>query len=118
MGGADPLTFTGGILPLTVLVALTVLLPALLAGATLSQRRLGAAMLVTAAVVWMAGAGVMALLYWQANGGLVAGVWSYFERSAVMGLLYGPVLALVWLIRAQGVERRRGLLMRDDRGGA
>jgi hypothetical protein len=30
-----------------------------------------------------------------------------------MGLLYGPVLALVWLVRAQGVERRRGLLMRE-----
>lgn len=111
MGGAAPLTFANGILPLAVLVALAVLLPALLAGVTLSQRRLAAAMLVTALVVWTAGAGLMALQYWQANGGLVSGIWAYFERSALMGLLYGPVLALVWLVRAQGIERRRGLLM-------
>ena len=118
MGGAGPLTFTGGILPLSALVALALLLPALLAGATLSQRRLAVAMLVTSVGVWTAGAGLMAVLYWHANGELVAGGWLYFERSAVMGLLYGPVLALIWLIRAQGVERRRGLRMRDDRGGA
>jgi hypothetical protein len=116
MDSPAPLTFSGGILPLTLLVGMAVILPALLAGPTLSQGRLTLAMLVTAALVWMAGAGLMAGAYWQANGRLAAGVWSYLQSSSVMSLLYGPVLALIWLIRAQGVERRRGLLMRDQGG--
>lgn len=110
------LNLTNGILPLAVLVALTVGLPALLAGSTLSQGRLALAMVATGLVVWAAGAGTMAALYGQVNGGVMQGAWHYFERSALMGLLWGPVLALVWLMRAQGVERRRGLLM--GRGGA
>ena len=47
---------------------------------------------------------------------LTGGLWTWLQRSTVLSLLYGPVLALIWLIRAQGVERRRGLLMRDDGG--
>jgi len=112
-----PLTLSNGIVPLAVLIALSVLLPVLLAGQTLSQRRLAAAMLLTALLVWVAGAGLMAWQYRQINGTLLAGVWAYFERALLLGLLYGPVLALVWLIRAQGVERRRGLLMRDAEKG-
>lgn len=113
MGAPAPLTFSNGLLPLALLILLAVILPAFLAGSTLSQRRLTGAMLVTTVVVWGAGAGVLALQYWQANGAVLAGVAAYFARSAAMGLLYGPVLALVWLIRAQGIERRRGLLMRE-----
>jgi hypothetical protein len=113
MGAAAPLTFQNGILPLGLLILLAVFLPALLAGQTLSQPRLAAAMLVTAGVVWLAGAALMALQTWQANGALLAGVGTYFRRSLLLGLLYGPVLALVWLMRAQGIERRRGLLMTE-----
>ena len=109
------LNLANGILPLAVLLALAVVLPAVLAGQTLSQGRLALVMMLTGLVVWGVGAGLMALLYAQINDGRFAGVWPSLERSALMGLLWGPVLALVWLIRAQGVERRRGLLM--GRGG-
>ena len=112
-----PLTLTNGILPLAVLIGLAVLLPMLLAGRTLSQARLAAAMLATGVLVWVAGAGLMAWQYGQINGGQIYGIWAYFERALLLGLLYGPVLALMWLIRAQGVEQRRGLRMRDDKGG-
>lgn len=111
MGDILHLNLTNGILPLTVLVALVVALPAILAGQTLSQGRLAAVMVVTLLVVWAVGAGFMGRLYAQINDGAFPGVWAALERSAVMGLLWGPVLALVWLMRAQGVERRRGLLM-------
>ena len=111
-----PLTLTNGILPLAVLIGLSVVLPVFLAGQTLSQLRLATAMLATTGLVWLVGAGLMAWQYSQINGHLMAGVWAYFERALLLGLLYGPVLALVWLIRAQGVERRRGLLMRDKGG--
>lgn len=111
-----PLTLTNGILPLAMLIGLAVLLPVVLAGRTLSQRRLALAMLATALLVWGAGAGFMAWQYSQINGRMTAGTWTYLERALPLGLLYGPVLALIWLIRAQGVERRRGLLMRDKGG--
>ena len=105
------LNLTNAILPLVVLVALTVALPALLAGSTLSQGRLSVAIGVTAVVVWAVGAALLAALYAQVNGGAEAGVWHYLTRSGLLGLMWGPVLALVWFMRAQGVERRRGLLM-------
>ena len=108
-----PLTFTGGMLPLTLLIVLAVILPALLAGQTRSQTRLTLAMLTTAALVWIAGAGLMAWSYHQANGSLSGGTLSYFQRALPLGLLYGPIIALIWLVRAQGVEKRRGLQMRD-----
>jgi hypothetical protein len=109
-----PLTLTNSILPMAVLVALAVALPALLAGPTLSQGRLAVAMVATGLVVWAVGAGLMAWLYAQVNVGVVGGVGFYLQRSALTGLLWGPVLALVWLMRATGVERRKGLLMRGD----
>ena len=112
------LNLANGILPLAVLVALAVVLPAILAGRTLSQGRLAAMMAVTLLVVWGAGAGLMLRLYAQINDGAFLGVWASLERSTLMGLLWGPVLALVWLMRAQGVERRRGLLMGRGRDEA
>jgi hypothetical protein len=106
-----PLNLTNGILPIAALVVLSVVLPALLAGPTMSQVRLAVVMLATALAVWSVGAAIMALLYAQANGAATGGIWHYLERSGLTGLLWGPVLALVWLMRAQGVERRKGLLM-------
>ena len=105
------LNLTNAILPLVLLIALTVALPAVLAGATLSQGRLAVVVVLTGFVVWGVGAGVMALLYAQINEGIWPGVRASLERSGLMALLWGPVLATVWLIRAQGVERRKGLLM-------
>ena len=107
------LTFSTGILPLCLLIGLAVVLPMLLAGRTLSQRRLALAMLATTLIVWIAGAALMAWAYYQANGSLDASLAGYFQRALPLGLLYAPVLALIWLLRAQGVERRRGLQMRD-----
>jgi hypothetical protein len=106
------LNFWNGLLPLGVLVLLTIGLPALLAGTTLSQGRLAVVMVVTGLVVWGVGAGLMAVLYGSVNDGVTRGLWFYVERSSLMALLWGPILALVWLMRAQGVERRRGLLMK------
>ena len=108
-----PLTFTNGILPLALLIALAVGLPMLLAGRTLSQRRLAAAMVATALLVWTGGAVLMAWAHYQANGRLDPGIARYFQRALPLGLLYAPILALIWLVRAQAVERRRGLQMRD-----
>lgn len=109
------LNLTNAILPLAVLVVICIALPAVLAGETLSHRTLTAAMLVTALVVWVVGGAIMAWLYSQVNGQGIGPLWPYFRRSGLLGLLWGPVLALVWLMRAQGVERRRGLAM--GRGG-
>ncbi|MEO8242608.1 MAG: hypothetical protein ABI832_09850 [bacterium] len=113
MAGPEPLTFANGLLPMAVLVALSIGLPALLAARTLSQQWLAVVMCVTGLVVWAVGAAIMAWQYGRANGAMTDGVWSYLQKSALLGLLYGPVLALVWLMRAQGVERRLGLLMQD-----
>ena len=109
-----PLTFTNGILPLTLLTLLSILLPMLLAGPTLSQHRLALAMLATALLVWTAGALLMAWQYYQSNGTLTANPIEYFQRALPLSLLYAPILALIWLIRAQGVEKRRGLQMQDE----
>ena len=105
------LNLTNGILPLVVLLALAIGIPAVLAGETTSHARLATAIGVGGLIVWATGAGIMAALYSSVNNGAFGGIWQFFQRSALMGLLWGPVLALVWLIRAQGVERRRGLLM-------
>ncbi len=105
------LNLTNSILPLVVLVTMSIVLPALLAGPTLSQGRLALAVGVTALVVWAAGAVVLAVLSAQVNGGALAGVGQYLQRSGLLGLMWGPVLGLVWLMRAQGIERRKGLLM-------
>ena len=109
------LNWSNFILPMAMLVGLSVAMPAVLASATLSHQRLTVGILLTGVVVWAVGAGIMALLYARVNDGVSSGLWPNFERSGLLGLLWGPVLALVWLIRAQGIERRRGLRM--GRGG-
>jgi hypothetical protein len=67
--------------------------------------------LITACLVWMAGAAIMSVLYMQVNGQGGGSAWLHLRSSALMALLWGPVLALVWLLRAQGIERRKGLTM-------
>lgn len=39
----------------------------------------------------------------------------FLGQSLRAGVIWGPILAVVWLIRAQGIEERRGLLMEDQR---
>ena len=110
-----PFGLADAIQPMLLLLAAVVGLPwFLVAKDTLSQRALAGGMLKTALVTWVLGAVLMAVLYAMINDGppdLRLGF--YLDRSALLGLLWGPVLALVWMLRAQGVERRRGLLMRD-----
>ena len=119
MSAYMPFGLADAILPMLLLLAAVVGLPWLLvAKDTLSQRVLAGGMLKSALVTWVLGAVLMAVLYAMINDGppdLRLGF--YLGRSALLGLLWGPVLALVWMIRAQGVERRRGLLMRDLGGG-
>jgi len=100
-------------LPLALLLALALALPWLLAGGTMSQPRLALAILATALALWLAGAALMALLYARINHGATGGLAASLDHSATLSLLWGPVLLVVWLMRAQGVERRRGLLMKD-----
>lgn len=110
------LNLTNAILPLAMLIGLCIVLPALFAGETLSQRTLTVAILATALLVLISGAAIMALLYSTVNEQGIGPLWPYILRSGLLGLLWVPLLALVWLIRAQGVERRRGLAM--GRGNA
>ena len=106
------LNFWNGILPLGVLVVLAIVLPALLAGATLSQGRLAVVMVLTGRDCLGCRRGSDGGALWQRERRGPRGVWFYVERSSLMALLWGPILALVWLMRAQGVERRKGLLMK------
>lgn len=118
MNAYMPFGLADAILPLLVLGGLVVGLPRLLVPRdTLSHRALAWGMLKTAAVSWVIGAVLMAGLYALINQGALSGsAGFYLGKSALLGLLWGPVLAFVWFIRAQGVERRRGLLMRDVEG--
>lgn len=126
MGAFAPLGLGNAILPLAGLLFLVVGLPFVLIEArTLSQARLAQGIVATAALVLLAGAGMMAAVYAAINAEAAA-LWRadpvgralfFLGRSAMMGLMWAPLLALVWLVRAQGVERRRGLLMHDEEAG-
>jgi hypothetical protein len=72
-------------------------------------------------VLWVMGAAVFAVQYQMLGadvwGDFAAGplrtAWVYLQRSGWFALFWGPILAFVWLVMAQGVERRRGLVMRE-----
>jgi len=94
-------------LPLVVLTALAVGVPAVaVPRGVMDQGRLAVGMALTALVVFAAAGGWFAVFHWRAGDG--------FRWGAVMGpalmtaLAWGPVWALVWLVRAQGVEARKG----------
>lgn len=118
MGDFLRLNFANAFLPLAVLLVLPMTIPALAAGSTLSHFRLALAILAAGLLTWLAGAGIMAVLYAEVNPEMSGPIASHFKGSARLGLIWGPVLALVWLMRAQGVERRKGLLMREGRDEA
>jgi len=114
---AAPVGLVNTLLPLAGLAALAAgLAEVLTPRGTLSQRRLALAVAAAAAATLLAGAALMAAL--QAGGGahVVAALAArplataaYLVASvAPAGLVWGPLLALVWLVKAQGVERRRG----------
>ncbi len=112
----QPIGLLNTALPLAVLVAGAALLPGLLAGTTLSRWRVAGAVVLAALVLLVAGAAIFVLVY--ALGGARPGaamaqapvaVTLFFLRlSAKAALLWGPVLALAWLVLLQGLEKRRG----------
>lgn len=103
--------------PLVLLCALALALPRLLvARATRSHRDVAVAVAVTAGLVLVAGEAVFALIYglrgvgvWEAfmQAPLVTGGF-FLRLSAFAALVWGPLLALIWLGLAQGVEKRKG----------
>ena len=109
----EAITLQNTILPLGLLMALVILLPWALTGAAPSQPRLALAICVTALAAFAAGALWLAFEVWRLQG-VVPGLsrlGEFLRRSGWFALFWGPLLALVWLVRAQGIERRRGLAM-------
>jgi hypothetical protein len=113
------------ILPLVGLCALVAWLPGWFVGADgLSQRVLAWAVVKTAVVALVVGAGLTVGLYAAINDGVVAGILAapvervgfFLGRSALFALLWGPVLGFVWLVKAQEMNRRIGMRMVDERG--
>ncbi len=94
-------------LPLIVLAALAVAVPVVtVPRGAIDQGRLAVGMGLAAAVVFAGALGWFTLFHWQAGDGFR---WGAVLRPALMtAMVWGPVWALVWLVRAQGVERRKG----------
>lgn len=109
----EAITLQNTLLPLGLLMALVILLPRALTGAAPSQPRLALAIGVTAAAAFAAGALWLAFEVWRLQGSVpeASHVGELLERSTWFAMFWGPLLALVWLVRAQGIERRKGLAM-------
>ncbi len=112
--------FQNGVLPIAGLMALAVLLPMPFARFIgRSQGRLALIMLAAAVDVMLAGAAVLHVLTLAEDPAATTEPLVLLGRSVKMALGWGPVWALVWLVRAQGIERRNGLMMgreaEDDR---
>jgi hypothetical protein len=109
-----------GLVPVAGLMALAVLLPMPLARFIGDdQRRLALIMVASLADLAVAGALVLWLVTRAEDPLAAEAPLVFLARSVKMALAWGPVWALVWLVRAQGIERRRGLRMgqesQDDR---
>lgn len=125
MSEALRLTLWNSILPLAGLSALVALLPGWFAGrGCLSQRVLAWAVVKTAVVALVVGAGLAVGLYAAINDGVGTGILAapvervgfFLDRSALFALLWGPVLGFVWLVKAQELNRRLGMRMVDEGG--
>jgi hypothetical protein len=125
MTNALTLDLWNSILPLAGLCALVVWLPGRFVGpACLSQRALAWAVVKTAVVALVVGAGLAVALDAAINDGVVAGILAapvervgfFLGRSALFALLWGPVLGFVWVVKAQEMNRRIGMRMVDDGG--
>ncbi len=117
MIATQPIGFLNTGLPVILLVVLVASLPRLILPAgNLSHQALTIAVAITAIAALVAGAVIFAVIY--GAGGVDVGaalseaaapVIGFFLRlSALSALIWGPVLALVWVALAQGVEKRRG----------
>lgn len=93
--------------PLLALVALAVALPAVtVPRGVMNQARLALGMGLVAAALLALAAGWFALEHRRAGDAFRLG--AVLGPAALSALAWGPVWALVWLMRAQGVERRKG----------
>ena len=104
-------------LVLVAMLALVIFVPGrVIPAETLSQRAVALGVLATAVLALVAGGVVFFLLYARLNPGQATlllenpldRVGFFLGRSALVAMLWGPVLGFVWLRQAQGVERRRG----------
>jgi hypothetical protein len=121
----DAISWGNSVGPVLGLLAVVAVLPGVLAGRGVSHRRVFGAVCVTGFVLWGLGAAVFMMQYQMLGTDVIgdfatwplrtAGV--YLQRSLWFAMFWGPMLAFVWLVLAQGVERRRGLAMRDDAAG-
>lgn len=94
-------------LPLAGLVALALLLPLwTVPKGTRSQARLTGGMVLTAGLTFAAALALFAVLHAMAGNTLRLGAVA--RAAALSALAWGPLWALAWLARAQGVEKRRG----------
>lgn len=101
-----------GVLPVAGLMALAVVLPMLYAKwIGESQLRLAIAMLATAIDISIVAAALLAWLTISQNATATYDPLTYLARSMKLALGWGPIWALVWLMRAQGAETRKGLKM-------
>jgi len=109
----EAITLQNTLLPLGLLMALVILLPWALAGSSLSQARLAGVIALTALAALAAGALWLAFEVWRLQGSApeVSRLGDLLRRSTWFAMFWGPLLALVWLVRAQGIERRKGLAM-------
>ena len=112
---------TNGLLPIAGLMALAVFLPWPFQRAIGdSQRVLALIMLAVLVDLTLIGAAVLwVLTLWEDPTATFAPL-DILARSVKLALGWGPVWALTWVLRAQGIERRRGLYMgnaRDENGG-
>lgn len=103
--------------PLALLAALAIGLPPLIVPrATRSQTRLAGGVAITAVLLLLIGAALIGLLSAFAGNPVAVRLAAHpltetgalVARSAPMAILWAPVLALAWLVMAQGVEKRRG----------
>ena len=100
-----------------LLAGLAVVLPRWLVPAeTRSQRCVMLAVMKTAVLLWVLGAALLVAIRAMGGGDALAAftiapmmaVALFLWRSALMAMIWGPVLVLVWLTLAQRVERRKG----------
>lgn len=122
----EPVTiFWNTILPMLALGGLAVLVPSLVVPRqNLSHPVLTRAVVATGALVLAVGAILAALLYARINEGVFAQILAapleragfFLGRSALFAMLWGPLLAFVWLVQAQELNRKVGMKMVDGEG--
>lgn len=104
--------FENGVLPILALAALAVLLPMpfrRFIGD--NQARLALIMAASALDLILASAVLLAVLTLAEDPAATLEPLAFLARGVRFALVWGPVWALVWVVRAQGIEKRKGLRM-------